>query len=310
MSQSNYNQIISKSLYRYYLKLKRERRKKAAMKFFGENRPVNLLILGTQKGGTASLSHFLDQHPNCLSPENGKETRYFSQLYDKGNHFFHSHFLEVKKEENNIDCFYEATPENLFDASVPRRVFKYNAQMKFVVLLRDPIKRAYSAWNMWMQFREKNPQKRWNWYSGFATLAGKKNMHRLLFEDGDNSFEYWVKRELKILESEKKNNDFPFFVRRGLYAEQLKRYFKLFQKDNFLIYENKELKRNPIKVLKEIEQLLDIKPHDWESLKLKDKHVRKYRKQIDSSIVAELSQFYKPGNEELFELLGLSYDWK
>lgn len=112
------------------------------------------LIIGAQKAGTTSLFDYLSHHP-YLVPSRQKEVCFFSndELYQKGEAWYHSHFpMPYRVLKGSLA--YEATPEYLFYPQCPERIFQYNAGMKLIIILRDPVERAYSAWNMYRRFQK------------------------------------------------------------------------------------------------------------------------------------------------------------
>ena len=116
-----------------------------------EERPdrVDFLIAGTQKGGTTALASFLAQHPDiCMAP--GKEVH----LFDRDAHYFAARsqgfraYHDLFAGYRNGQVVGEATPSYMFFPAVARRAWEYNPRMKFILLLRNPIERAYSHYVM------------------------------------------------------------------------------------------------------------------------------------------------------------------
>jgi hypothetical protein len=109
---------------------------------------VNFLICGTQKGGTSALDAYLKEHPQICMAEQ-KEVHFFDNedlfrhkkpAYD----IYHSAFSPKVSHK----LLGEATPIYMYWYSAPLRIWKYNHSMKLIILLRNPIDRAYSHWNM------------------------------------------------------------------------------------------------------------------------------------------------------------------
>lgn len=108
-------------------------------------RPLpNLLLVGSQRCGTSSLFKYLGAHPQCGASIR-KEVRFFTEFYDRGVGWYRSHFpLMARGKDPSRHVFFEATPDYLLDPRVPRRATELMPDVKIIVLLRDPIKRAYS----------------------------------------------------------------------------------------------------------------------------------------------------------------------
>jgi hypothetical protein len=109
---------------------------------------VNFLIVGTQKGGTTALATLLGHHPDVRMPRT-KEIHYFDfddnfspqgPDYDR----YHWHF----DDPGQRSAVGEATPIYMYWKSAPRRIAAYNPDMRLVFLLRDPVMRAWSHYQM------------------------------------------------------------------------------------------------------------------------------------------------------------------
>ncbi|MEO8847105.1 MAG: sulfotransferase domain-containing protein [Casimicrobiaceae bacterium] len=112
---------------------------------------VDFVVAGTQKGGTSTLDAYLREHPEVCMPSADKEVHYF----DDDAKFaaaaaaadyvaYHAHFTPAPQQR----LLGDATPVYMFHPPAPARIHAYNPSMKFIMLLRDPAKRAYSHWNM------------------------------------------------------------------------------------------------------------------------------------------------------------------
>jgi hypothetical protein len=114
-------------------------------------RRVNFLIIGAQKAGTTALASQLKSYPEVLFASR-KEVFYFTNWHRFGKGitkavneaWYHQHFDWA----NPAPLVGEATPMYLSDAWASKRVKRYNPQMKLVAILRHPLHRAVSAWNM------------------------------------------------------------------------------------------------------------------------------------------------------------------
>lgn len=165
----------------------------------------NFICIGAQKTGTTSLYHILKAHPEITVSEPRKETKFFyrDEEYKLGLEFY-SHFFEHGK---NAKAIGEFDPDYLFFPYVPERIYKnLGADMKFIVMFRNPVDRAYSQYNM----------------------SVRKGFENLSFEDALLK----EKERLRSVNITEQNNF--SYISRGQYDEQLKRYFNFFPKENFL----------------------------------------------------------------------------
>ncbi len=209
----------------------------------GENRPAaqkepckpNFFILGAAKSGTTSLYSYLREHEDIFMSPVKEPT------------FFCDSFQVVPNPVDYLALFQGATSQRwIGEAShgyltCPKsaaliRAFAPGA--RFVVILRNPVDRAFSLYNH-------------------------------MAHNGDE----WIGSFEKALDVEERRAQDPWFQRHnpqyfynylyyrsGLYAEQIERYFKLFDRDRFLFLLYDELKTDGLAVLRRICSFLDIFP--------------------------------------------------
>jgi hypothetical protein len=149
-------------------------------------------------------------------------------LYERGDTYLNS-FFQHKKSENILVT---ADTYSMIDKEAPKRILAYNPRMKFIVILRDPVERAYSNFQ-------------------YARNYG--------YEKEDVSFLQSFEKEQKVIETNdviKVNNLGHFFT--GLYYEQLKYWNQYFPKEQFCILKTKDLKSEPIVAVNSILDFLQI----------------------------------------------------
>jgi hypothetical protein len=117
---------------------------------------VSFLICGTQKGGTTALDAYLRRHDQ-LQLATTKEVHYFDtdELFSDAqpNHaWYHSHF----QSDSRRAVWGESTPIYMYWKPAAERIYHYNPSMKIILLLRNPIDRAYSHWNMELRRNSEN----------------------------------------------------------------------------------------------------------------------------------------------------------
>ena len=207
----------------------------------------SFLIIGAQKAGTTALFNYLKKH-YCILPSNIKEIDFFNckSRFNNGIDFYHSHF-PLAGNDNKGKISFEATPGYLANPFAPERIFKYNSSLKLIALLREPVKRTFSAWNMYKKYYKDNK----NWFHDWMTRCEeefkcdslvRRNLEKF------NFFDLAIKEELLVLEQNERI-EVPILMH-GKYCEQFERYFNFFNKSQILILENNEFKLNTITVLK------------------------------------------------------------
>jgi len=265
------------------------------------------MIIGAQKAGTTSLFDTLNNIKG-FSGSNNKEIGFFStdSLYNQGNDWYLAQFKPVGKK----DITFEATPEYLYYDCVPKRIYHFNPKMKFIILFREPSERCLSAWNMFKTFNKNNPELIYKEFVQHTNPEIRDAISELLFSKNFPSFKEAVFDDLKrfstacpILE--------PSFVRRGLYSQQLINYLEYFDISNFLFLEQNELAVSSHSVLNKIGKFLEVNV-DLSSVCDRKSNVGLYdESRIDeiTAVLDDLKEFYRPYNENLFELIGQHYNW-
>ncbi len=97
------------------------------------------VIVGAMKSGTTSLARWLKPHPQVFLSEI-KELHFFDEHYDKGIDWYRRHFASA----GSSLAVGEATPAYMYDEQAPARMHALLPEVRIVVILRNPVDRAYS----------------------------------------------------------------------------------------------------------------------------------------------------------------------
>jgi hypothetical protein len=271
--------------------------------------PPTFIIIGAQKSGTTALYSFLNRHP-LICGSNPKETDFFysDNFFEKGiclyNSFFRVNRLFTKKR-----ITFEASPSYLNDdrGIVARRIHEYNPNIKLICILRDPVYRAYSAWNMYKKFTLEDR----NFFLDWHKARNHVNLDSFLKKDNIHitSFYESIRLEIDAIANNKKV-ELPVVVN-GLYYQKLKQFFGIFNPNQILILDNSELDEQPGRVLNSIMQFLGIDTYDWRDILKTEKYVLKgdYQEDIDIESSKLLKDFYRNENLKLFNLINKTFDW-
>lgn len=265
----------------------------------------NFLIIGAQKCGTTSLHHYLCEHPDLFRSKK-KEIEYFSndKKYKTGNYsYYHIQFPPLKYLPINGVVF-EATPEYIYNPKCANRIYNYNPSIKLILLVRNPVDRAFSAWNFYRRMHERITLS--NFYLRFKEI--NPSMKKLLCNEQYPSFEELIEKEIEKINT-KPNLLLSGIIQRGMYAVQIKNYFKIFNEKQILIIDNIELKTRPDMVLDRIANFVGLRPFDWTWYKNEKKQVGTYNTSLKSATRSYLSDFFTPHNEMLYQLLDRDFGW-
>lgn len=125
---------------------KKRQRKASSKTAFRKDDYEMFMIAGTQKSGTTVLSGLLADHPEIAFSKK-KELHYYdkSANYEKGLSSYLKNFTPNPEVTRYIG---EATPYYIASREACNRIAKDFPKVRMIVLLREPVKRAYSEYQM------------------------------------------------------------------------------------------------------------------------------------------------------------------
>ncbi len=242
----------------------------------------NYICIGVQKGGTTSLIKYLNLHPEIYMVN--RELHFFDrklangELSDKAIKKYEKSFKTTKTIVG------EKTPSYCYLRYAIDRIYDYDKNMKLIIILREPISRAFSHYNMDLMNKKK-------------TLNDMTDIQ---------IFNQVISKE-NIKLNELRSNGENLYIIRGFYDEILEYILSKFSRDNLYIGISEEINQNKIKYYNEIYEFLG-------ATKLKkindtlNTHVRKYSGKIPKKLEKYLYNIYKPHNEKLYKILGRKID--
>jgi hypothetical protein len=195
-------------------------------------RKVDFVLGGTQKGGTTALAEYFVGHLDICMPRS-KEAQYFNQ---------DEHFAAVSPDHTRYHANFEpgplhrvlgdATPEYMYWVSTPERIARYNPAMKWIILLRDPVRRAYSHWNMEVS-------------RGYDDLS----FDEAIFTE-----------QTRIAVATARQRQRWSYVDRGFYSRQLARIWRFFPRAQTLVLQSDVLRSDHVSTLGAIATFLGVRP--------------------------------------------------
>jgi len=108
---------------------------------------VGAFIVGAQKCGTTALFDYLAQHPLVTVPTR-KELHWFDDDEVGWEITQHRRLHDSFLRRNDWQLALDATPTYLWHPEAPARIATYNPNARLIVMVRDPVERAYSHWLM------------------------------------------------------------------------------------------------------------------------------------------------------------------
>jgi hypothetical protein len=188
----------------------------------------NFLIIGAMKSGTTALYYYLEQHPEIyMSPV--KEPNFFSSqeqenAADTVTHIgTYQHLFRGVSGEKAIG---EASHSYLYEPRAAAEIRRYVPEVKLIAILRNPIDRAYSHFLHMVR-------------SGTEPL---------------DDFAQALREEAGI------HNEriFQDYIGRGLYYDQLRRYFGTFPREQVRVYLYEDLSGAPISTVQDAFRFLKV----------------------------------------------------
>ena len=241
------------------------------------------VILGAQKCGTTSLHGYLVQHPGVIPPLR-KEVHYFDLNYPRGEAWYRAHFGRTEEAGLNLD----ASPYYLFHPAVPARLHALLPDAKLVVLLRDPVRRAYSHyWHERAKGREKL-----EFAEAIAAEPGRIASAEARLADGS-------------LDRSADHQHFSYLAR-GRYAEQLERWFATYPRERIRVLRFEDFVQDPLAALNGTLEFLGLPPAA--SVRLEARNARRYPP-MQEATMARLREYFEPHNRRLVALLGRTFGW-
>lgn len=241
----------------------------------------SIIVAGAQKAGTSALFTMLCKHTDIVPPAE-KELNFFNKddVWRLGLKQYKK-MLPMRPWRGTNWTTLDATPSYLYHPEAAQRIHAALPTATIVVVIRDPVARAYSDWNMFNQFKG---------HSKFDHLHDPR------------PFEQAVQEELAAPAR-------AAYLRRGHYAEQLARYFQYFPREQVLIFPYPQLKRDPSHVVNTICKAAGLDALAWNGkLSRIQANKRPYASPLPDHIKADLERYYEPRQEALWTLLNTRMD--
>jgi hypothetical protein len=193
---------------------------------------VDFFIVGAPKAGTTSLYHYLSEHPQ-VEMSSQKEPDYFSDkaIHQQGMYYGKNRVNTLDKYESLFVqkegvVYGEGSVSYLFYDNVAEDIKKYNPNAKIIIMLRNPIERAFSHYLMDYRLGLVS--------DSFENIITKKSKHK-------NAHLFYQQ-----------------YIEVSKYANQIQRYLDFFEKENILFIDYEDFKNNVSKTVDQVYDFLNI----------------------------------------------------
>jgi len=200
---------------------------------------VRFLIGGVQKSGTTALAHYLARHPGLRLPL-AKEAHVFdapgfNDAWTPGD--IDARYATLFAD-GGVDALHgDATPIYLLHRRFVQRIARYNPDMRWIVLLRDPVERALSHYHM----ERSRGDERWPLWPALLLERWRLRGHLEDFSDG----------------SPLRHHSYRL---RGDYARQLDVLYANFPRDQVLLLRSDDLRSQPAGCVARVCAFLGVAP--------------------------------------------------
>jgi hypothetical protein len=203
-------------------------------------KPLDFMIIGAQKCATTTLFELLRQHPDVNMPLE-KEVPFFtdeSRSISDWEGYVEKHF-----GEDDGRLLGKATPQYMCDPNAAARIHAMMPSTKLVAILRDPIERTWSHYQMGLRRdTETRP-----FDAAIDPLLSPPSLQR--------------NRSLPVPTHQAGyESESPFYVAWSEYGRILQQYVELFGSDNVLVLFTEDLERDPAGTLDHLLAFIGLPP--------------------------------------------------
>jgi hypothetical protein len=254
----------------------------------------NVLIAGGQRCGTTSMYRALSQHPSALKAVMHKGVHYFDTNYDHSLSWYRSHFpllmtyRKIQHDTATTPVTFESSPYYGFHPLAAERIERDLPGVKLLVLIRDPVERAYSA-----------------------------HAHELARGFETEPFEAALELEAERVAGEEAKlradpsyqslrHQHNAYVGRGQYVELLRRLEGVFGRDRLHVVDSQRFFDDPEPTFADVLSFLALPASGSITF---ERHNARPRAEMSTELRHRLSEHFRPYDEELTSWLGWTPSW-
>lgn len=189
----------------------------------------NTFLIGAQKAATTSLYNWLSQHPEICAPMTVKDYAFFTRddFFNKG---LESLSQFYKEDFNGQKIVLQGSVHYIYFEKALERIQNYSPNAKFLLILRNPVERAISAYEYAVKFN-------------YETLPI------------DQAFEAEDKRQA---DDDIRIRSELTYKTHGLYSKQIKTFLKYFSEEQLKVILYEDIANQPERVVKNTFDFLNV----------------------------------------------------
>ncbi|KAJ8032992.1 Heparan sulfate glucosamine 3-O-sulfotransferase 1 [Holothuria leucospilota] len=285
-------------------------------------RVPDVLVVGVKKCGSQTLTGFLDLHPEIVGQ------------YETGDRYNQCCVVSNRTKWIQYSPYSTPVEKTLVDvikiADCVGRVKwileEINPAMKFIVIIRDPYKRAVSDFK---HLREAEKIRKRLLTTKDITVIGEDGIRRKKHVNVYEGYNIPRKFEYAVLDSKSGNiSDEHLYISKGIYVNFVRQLIGTVSRQNLLVIDGEVFAKDPLSVVKSVERFLGVtsffKREDFRKnfkgyfcpviKERPDSGCLPFKASGHNPIVSESLQtkikaFYRPYNRELEEVLQQTFKW-
>ncbi|MGI8888722.1 MAG: sulfotransferase domain-containing protein [Nocardioidaceae bacterium] len=256
----------------------------------------DFLLVGAQRAGTTSLHRALASHPAVVTPLFHKGVHYFDVEYARGLPWYQGHFpvraLSRARTRGTRDGprTFESSGYYMHHPHAALRIQRDLPGVQLVVMLRDPVERAYSA-------------HRHEFARGFEC---EKSFERALELEGER-LDGQVAKMLADPSYVSFSHRHHSYVDRGQYVEQIGRLFDMFDRSRVHVLDSEAFFEHPHREFDRLLAFLGLSAWTPPSF---DQHNAAPRERLHATTRDRLNKHFAPYDDALTQLLGRPLSWR
>lgn len=254
----------------------------------------DFLVVGAQRCGTTSMFKTLAQHPGVARPFLRKGVHYFDKHYQEGPRWYRGQFpvtatSRLRRVGRGRPLTGESSPYYMFHPHSAARLARDLPGVRLIVLLRDPVERAYSAHS---HERAK----------GFET----EDFQRAVALEPER-LQGEHERMLRDAEYDSPEWQHHAYLTRGHYHEQLVRLEGLVGSQRLLVIDSHEFFTAPSGPFGEVLEFLGL---PWDERIAFEQHNARSRSPMPDNVRAELRDYFEPHDARLADWWKRTPSWR
>ncbi len=252
----------------------------------------DFLIVGAQRAGTTTLYRVLTDHPQVARPTQSKGLGYFDVRYDSGPRWYRGQFplsWRARRKHGRDVVTFETSGYYLFHPLAAERIARDLPGIRVVVLVREPVERAYSA------HRHEHAR-------GFETES---------FEQALDLEEERLAGEVERVIADPSYVSFHHrhhaYLARSRYSEQIDRFIDLLGPERVCILDAGAFFEDPAAEFERLRSWLGLS--EWQPGDVEQWNARP-RSPMSTDLQERLSRYFEPYDARLAEQMGRTPSWR